>query len=115
LLLEQPPDGRPLPHEAFWETAPGREELAARSERYHALSDAAAPVEVAAREWSSIDAVYGRLSDGDLGRPAGLSPGQLNYLESMGQTPSNDLRGCLLLAVVHLQDHAQQLRAAVAG
>lgn len=115
LLLDQSPDREPLSHEAFGETQPGQEELAARRERYNARSDAAATVEAAAREWPAIDAVYDRLSDSDLGRPAGLSDGQLNYLESMGQAPSNDLRGCLLLAVVHLCDHAHQLREAMDG
>lgn len=112
LLLAQPLGDEPLTSEAFAATPEGQEELAERSARYEALRDPATTIEAAANEWPAIDAAYGRFQDQDLKRKAGLSTGQLGYLESTGQSPSNDLRGCLLLAVVHLRDHAQQLRTA---
>jgi hypothetical protein len=99
LLLDQPTSHDPLTHEAFSETQAGRKELAERSDRYTALSDAEATIAVAANEWRRIDAVYQRLRDGDLRRPAILSDGQLKYLASRCQAASNDLRGYLLLAL----------------
>lgn len=112
-ILAQPPDAPTVTVEGFASTPAGQEELAQRSDRYAALDSADATIAVAATEWPQIDATYARLEDSDLTRPAGLFDGQLGYLASQGQPPSNDIRGCLTLAVVHLTDHAQQLRQAV--
>ena len=112
-ILAQPPGAPTVSAEAFATTAAGEEELAERSTRYAALDSAEATIAAAATEWPRIDATYERIEDGDLTRPAGLFDGQLGYMESQGQPRSNDIRGCLVLAVVHLSDHAQQLRQAI--
>jgi len=112
-ILAQPPDAATVSAEAFASTPAGQQELEQRRARYAALDGAEATIAAAATEWPEIDATYARLEDRDLTRPAGLFEGQLGYLESQGQPPSDDIRGCLILAVVHLTDHAQQLRQAV--
>lgn len=112
-IIAQPPDAPTVTAEAFASTAAGQEELAQRSERYAALDGADATIAAAAVEWAPIDAIYTRIEDSDLTRPAGLFDGQLGYMESQGQPRRDDIGGCLTLAVVHLTDHAQQLRSAV--
>ncbi len=113
-LLAQPTGAEPLSGEAFAATPAGQEEIATRSEQYNALTGPTETIAAAAREWERIDAVYAQLDAEDLTHAAGMNDGQLGYLASMGHEPSNDVRGALLLAVVHLRDHAQQLRAVLA-
>lgn len=112
-LLDQPADAPAISGDAFIASPAGQEELAERPARYAALSDAAATLATAATVWPRIDATYARIEDADLTRAAAFSDDQIAYLESQGQTASRDLRGVLTLAVVHLTDHAQQLRTAI--
>jgi len=113
-LLDQPAAAPAISGEAFAASPAGQQELAERSERYAALSDAAATLTWTANVSPRIDATYARLQEADLARAADLSDDQIAYFESHGQTASRDLRGVLTLAVVHLTDHAQQLRTALA-
>jgi hypothetical protein len=107
------PAGSPTPgHEEFAASEAGQQELAERRQRYAAMDGVASALDAAAQEWAAIDERFGRFSEADLAHPADLTVEQLDYLTSFGETPSNDVGGCLRLATVHLRDHAQQLRTA---
>jgi hypothetical protein len=112
MVLDTPTGSPPPDFEEFAASEAGQQELAERRERYEAMDGLTSALDAAAREWTTIDARFVAFSAADLAHPAGLTTDQLDYLKQFGQTPSNDVRGCLLLAVVHLRDHAQQLRTA---
>jgi hypothetical protein len=113
MVLSTSADAPPPTFDDFAASPAGQEELDERRERYEALDGVEPALEAAAREWAVIDRWFERRSDEDLGRAAGLSEWQLGYIEQFGQRASNDVRGCLVLAVVHLADHAEQLRTAL--
>jgi hypothetical protein len=107
MVLGTSAGAEPPTFDDFAASPAGQEELAERRERYEAMDGVGAALDAAAEVWSELDERFGRWSEADLVHPAGLAAGQLDYLGQFEQTASNDVRGCLLLASVHLRDHAQ--------
>lgn len=112
-LIETPSNEPLLTQQAFAALPSEQTELDQRPARYESLSNAKRTLAAATEEWATIDSVFARFEETDLDREADISPGQLSYLESMGQPSARDVRSFLSLAVVHPRDHARQLGSAI--